>query len=59
MLKKLLVFALTSGLAANAARAWLTRREHSRPQAGSPPRAADAGRWADDGGRIVPPAAPR
>jgi len=55
MLKKLLIFALTSGLAARTAQAWLARRQHSRQQTASGARAADQGRWADDGGRVMPP----
>lgn len=54
MLKKVLVFALTSGLAARAAQAWLSRRRQRRLQAAGQ-RAADIGRWADDGGRVMPP----
>jgi hypothetical protein len=55
MLKKVLVFAVTSGLAARAAQAWLARRDQRRLQHRSGERAADQARWADDGGRIVPP----
>jgi hypothetical protein len=55
MLKKLLVFAITSGLAARAAQAWLERRHSHRPQPKHGDRAADQARWADDGGRVVPP----
>ena len=55
MLKKLLVFAITSGLAARAAKAWLARRENDRQSPTHGHRAADQARWADDGGRVVPP----
>jgi hypothetical protein len=54
MLKKLLVFALTSGLAARAARSWLADRDQRRRSATNP-RSADQARWADDGGRVMPP----
>ena len=55
MLKKVLVFALTSGLAARAWRAWLARRGPAHRQPPGSGRAADDARWADDGGRVMPP----
>jgi hypothetical protein len=55
MLEKLLVFALTSGLAARATQAWLARSNQRRGQAATKSQASDEGRWADDGGRVLPP----
>lgn len=56
MLRKFLVIALTSGLAARAAKSWLARQELRRRQANGSGRLADEARWADDGGRVTPPA---
>jgi hypothetical protein len=55
MLKIVLVFALTSGLAVRAWRAW---RAHRYPVQRQPPgsgRATDDARWIDDGGRVMTP----
>ena len=54
-MKKLLVFALTSGLAARAVRSWLAQRDQRRQSNASGPRSEDNARWADDGGRVMPP----
>ncbi len=59
MLKKLLVLALTSGLAARTAQAWLARRQRSRQQTANGVRTVEHGRWADDGGRVMPPSSPQ
>lgn len=55
MWKKLVMFALSSGLAASAWKAWSARQREARERRTD---REQIGRWEDEGGALPPPAPP-
>jgi hypothetical protein len=56
MLKKLFVFAVTSGLAAKGLKRWIDRAHAQREARARRERTLDVQRWEDEGGSVAPAA---